>query len=218
MTFGLWFLSSFMTIFLGKFWIICLHVSLLSTFKACEILCWYRSVFLPLDLLSWISCFSSLPSSVSCSWNFPNNDADNIVDRLFFSDIIVVFGCHSLVKDLSTFRLSSSLVKVLPRAIKWLVKCSNLLCKSRIDSPKCIPNNSYSWHKYSILIFLLQQFLHEWLLMYHIFLLLLCIEKNERIHPCLERLEVVWLFSCCRRPFSYNLYPINFWSLLCQHL
>jgi hypothetical protein len=62
-----------------------------------------------------------------------------------FRIFAVTFGCHSLVRDLSTLRLSLSLVKVLLSVFKWFVKCTNLFCKLRIDYLGYIRNNSYSW-------------------------------------------------------------------------
>lgn len=98
-----------------------------------------------LDLFSWASCFSSLPSPISSSWSFLNNVTNAIFCRLFFSDIAVTFFCQTLVKDLRILRLSSSLEKVWPSTIKWFVKCVNLFCKSRINSSGYILNNSYFW-------------------------------------------------------------------------
>lgn len=96
------------------------------------------------ESFTYISRCSNLSSSISCSWSFPNKEADVMVERLFFSDIIITFGCLSMVKDLITLRFNSSLVKVLPREIRWLVKWTNLFCRARIDSLGCILNNSYS--------------------------------------------------------------------------
>lgn len=143
-------------------------MTLLTTFRACDILCWSGNILLPEMFLSfciirgivistkeltksfhkeykvfiflwcitffiffWIyfqnnafeflllnfMLFESSKFS-SCFWSFSYNDTNVMVERLFFSEITVTLGCHSLVKDQSTLRLSSSFVKVLPSAIK----------------------------------------------------------------------------------------------------
>lgn len=53
------------------------------------------------------SYFSNHSSSNSCSCNFPNNVIDVILDRLLFFEIVITFGCHSLDKDLRTFKFNS---------------------------------------------------------------------------------------------------------------
>lgn len=154
----------------------------------------FESTFnaVPLDFFFWLSCFSSLPSS--SSWSFPNKDVDVMVERLFFSDIAVTFGFHSLVKDLSTLRLRSSFVKVFPSAIKWFVKWTNLFCNATMDSSGCIMNISYSWldSMCSIWIFLLWRFLHESPPKYPIFLSPIYIEKCGKTHPNLMHFEEDW--------------------------
>lgn len=113
------------------------NFSLVSTFKAI-LFCFFSSV----------SCFSSLPSLILCSWNFPINVAEVVLDRLFFYDIVVTFSFHILIKDLIILRLSSSLVKVLPSAIKWFVKCVNLSASQEL----VLQATSQTFHTFEIMI------------------------------------------------------------------
>ena len=64
-------------------------------------------------------------SSSSCSLSFPNRAAIVIVARFCDSVIAVTFGCQVLFKDLRIFMLSSSISKVLPSPLRWLIMCVN---------------------------------------------------------------------------------------------
>lgn len=72
---------------------------------------------------------------------------EEILERLFFSNIVVTFGCHATFNDLRNLRFKSSFVNIFQRSIKLFLKCINLLYKSRTVSPGCILNISYSCNR-----------------------------------------------------------------------
>jgi len=85
--------------------------------------------------LSPCSCSFSLLISNSCSLSFANNVAVVKVVRSHVSEMAITFGCQFLSKHFRILMLSSSLSNTLPRPIRWLTMCVNLLCTSEIVSP-----------------------------------------------------------------------------------
>ena len=58
--------------------------------------------------------------------------------------IAVMFGCHSLLKHLSTLLMRSSLGNIFPNDARWLTICVNLFCISYMVSFWFILKSSYS--------------------------------------------------------------------------
>ena len=79
--------------------------------------------------------FSKLTKQWSCCQGCP----------IFWFRNCCTLGCHDLSRHLRILMFSSSLSKVFPRLIRWLMMWVNLFCTSAIDSPLSILNISYSW-------------------------------------------------------------------------